>query len=115
MEITITSHGAIRVLVITGSVDSFSADELARRFADLAAQGNARLVADFSLVDYTSSAGLRSLLGAVKHCRGAGGDLRMAAPQPQVRRVLEIAGFADIIQIFPDARLALESYAEDAA
>ncbi|WP_219209503.1 STAS domain-containing protein [Variovorax boronicumulans] len=112
MQIATTPHGTILVLAITGSVDSLNADELTQRFAESIAQGQVRLVADFALVNYTSSAGLRSLLGTVKSCRLAGGDLRIAAVQPQVRRVLEIAGFTSILQLFPDVRHAVESFTE---
>lgn len=112
MQIAITRHDTILVLAITGSVDSLSADELTQRFAESISQGNVRLVADFSLVNYTSSAGLRSLLGAVKGCRLAGGDLRMAAVQPQVERVLEISGFTSILNLFPDVHRAVQSFAE---
>ncbi len=114
MQITVTQHDTISVLAITGSVDSLSADELTQRFAESISQGHVRLVADFSLVNYTSSAGLRSLLGTVKNCRLAGGDLRMAAVQPQVKRVLEIAGFISILNIFPDVHRAVESFTEAA-
>lgn len=114
MQITITQHDTIFVLAITGSIDSLNADDLTRRFAESIAQGHVRLVADFSLVNYTSSAGLRSLLGTVKSCRLAGGDLRVASVQPQVARVLEIAGFTSILNIFPDVRHAVESFTEAA-
>ena len=66
----------------------------------------------FTLVNYTSSAGLRSLLGTVKSCRQAGGDLRMAAVQPQVHRVLEISGFTSILNLFPDVDHAVASFKE---
>ncbi len=114
MQITITQHDTISVLAITGSVDSLSADELTQCFTEAISQGNVRLVADFSLVIYTSSAGLRALLGTVKNCRLAGGDLRMAAVQPQVKRVLDIAGFTSILNIFPDVHHAVSSFTETA-
>lgn len=114
LQITLNPHDKIAVLAITGSIDSLNADELSQRFSQAMDQGHVRLVADFSLVNYTSSAGLRSLLGAVKACRLAGGDLRVAAVQPHVNRVLEIAGFTSILNIFPDVRHAVESFAEAA-
>lgn len=114
MQITLTPHDTIAVLAIMGSIDSLNADELTQRFAQAMDQGHVRLVADFSLVNYTSSAGLRSLLGAVKSCRLAGGDLRVAAVQPQVNRVLEIAGFTSILNIFPDVHHAVGSFKEAA-
>jgi len=114
VQIATKEHDRTFVLAITGSIDSLSADELTQRFAESIEQGKVRLVADFTLVNYTSSAGLRSLLGTVKRCRQAGGDLRVAAVQPQVARVLEVAGFTSILQIFPDVQRAVQSYAEAA-
>jgi anti-sigma B factor antagonist len=110
MEITTTEHADVLVLSITGSVDSLNADQLTSVFAQPIAQGRQRLVADFAQVNYTSSAGLRSLLITVKECRRAGGDLRLAALQPQVERVLAIAGFTGILKIYPDVPAAVASF-----
>ena len=51
-----------------------------------------------------------SLLVTVKECRRAGGDLRLAALQPQVERVLSIAGFTGIMQIYADVAAAVASF-----
>jgi anti-sigma B factor antagonist len=110
LQIDLTQRDTVLVMAITGSVDSLNADELTARFAEPISQGKVRLVADFSQVNYTSSAGLRSLLGTVKSCRLAGGDLRLAALQPQVERVLAIAGFVSILKIFPDLESAVASF-----
>ncbi|KRB98806.1 hypothetical protein ASE11_10730 [Hydrogenophaga sp. Root209] len=114
MQIDITQHDTVFVVAITGSIDSLNVEHLTQRFAESISLSHVRLVADFSRVNYTSSAGLRSLLGTVKSCRLAGGDLRMAAVQPQVHRVLEIAGFTSILNIFPDVHHAVESFTEAA-
>lgn len=110
MDIAITADDDVIVLTITGRVDSLSADQLTSAFAQPIAQGRQRLVADFAQVTYTSSCGLRSLLITVKECRRAGGDLRLAALQPEVERVMSFAGFTDIMQVFPDAAAAVASY-----
>lgn len=110
MEITTTEHADVLVLSITGSVDGLNADQLTGAFGQPIAQGHHRLVADFAQVNYTSSAGLRSLLITVKECRRAGGDLRLAALQPQVERVLAIAGFTSILKIYADVPAAVASF-----
>ena len=110
MEITINERDTITVVTIKGSVDSLNADQLTSAFADPIGQGRVRLVADFAAVTYTSSAGLRSLLATVKDCRRHGGDLRIAALQPQVERVLSIAGFTSIIKVFADREVAIDSF-----
>jgi anti-sigma B factor antagonist len=110
MEVAATHHAHVTVLAIAGSVDSLTADKLTAALTGHVGAGRVRLVADFSAVDYTSSAGLRSLLGALKDSRRLGGDLRMAAVQPSVLRVLSISGFAGIIKIFDDVPSAVASY-----
>ncbi|MBA2964360.1 MULTISPECIES: anti-sigma factor antagonist [Ramlibacter] len=110
MEAILTERDNATIITITGSVDSLNAEQLSATFAPPIAQGRVRLIADFSRVNYTSSAGLRSLLGAVKDSRRSGGDLRIAGLQPQVERVLAIAGFTSIIKVFPDVEAAVASY-----
>lgn len=114
MQIAVTHHESVVVLAVTGSVDSLNADALTQRFTEVIGQGHVHLVADCALVNYTSSAGLRSWLGTLKSCRLAGGDLRLAALQPQVARVLEVAGFSSILHIYPDVRGAVDSFQERA-
>lgn len=110
MELATTLHDQVTVLAIAGSVDSLTADALTAALIDHVGGGRVRLVCDFAAVDYTSSAGLRSLLGALKESRRLGGDLRMAAVQPAVQRVLSLSGFASIIKIFDDVPGAVASY-----
>ena len=110
METSITERDTVTVVAIRGSVDSLNAEQLTTAFAVPIQAGRTRLVADFGAVTYTSSACLRSLLATVKDCRRLGGDLRIAALQPQVERVLSISGFTSIIKIFSDCEGAVESF-----
>jgi anti-sigma B factor antagonist len=110
LQFAITDREDVTVVAIKGSVDSLNADQLTSAFADPISHGRVHLVADFAEVTYTSSAGLRSLLATVKDCRRKGGDLRIAALQPQVERVLSISGFTGIIKIFADQQGAVESF-----
>lgn len=110
MQITVKQTDPVALLAITGSVDSLTAEKLTQALSAQVHAGQVRLVVDFREVDYTSSAGLRSLLGTLKDCRRLGGDLRLAAVQPAVMRVLSLSGFASIIKMFDDATSAVASY-----
>jgi anti-sigma B factor antagonist len=110
MEIQVHSVGNVTVVSIQGSLDTLSAPQLARLFSRQIAEGNVQLVAELGQLEYTSSAGLRAMLGAVREARQQGGDLRLAAAQPQIQRLLELSGFARIMQVFPEAGLAAASY-----
>lgn len=110
MEISIETSGAVVIVRVTGSVDGISAPALQEAFEQQIGNARTRVVADLSGVDYTSSAGLRALLGAMKDARSHGGDLRLAAPRPDVRKVLDMSGFASILKVFDDADTAAASF-----
>jgi anti-sigma B factor antagonist len=110
VEVTVTECDNTTIVKIAGSIDGLNAGQLSSSFAPPITEGRVRLVADFSKVNYTSSAGLRSLLGALNDSRRSGGDLRIAGLQPQVERVLALAGFTGIIKIFADVETAIASY-----
>ncbi len=110
MEISFDHHGHVTVAAIAGSLDALTAPQLIEALNQIIAEGHNRLVADMSRVDYTSSAGLRALLGALKEARTQGGDLRLAGAQESVKKVLELSGFTSILKFFPDAAAAVASF-----
>ena len=71
-------------------------------------------MADLAGVDYSSSAGIRVLLAAVKETRQKGGDLRLTAVQTNVNKVLTLAGIASAIEQYPDAATAISSFSSAA-
>lgn len=111
MQVQVVQHDTITVLIAEGSLDSLSADSLTQILDAQIQAGNTRLVVDLKAVHYTSSAGLRSLLMALKGARRVGGDLRLGAAQPNVMEVLSLAGFTSIIKTFDDVSAATASYA----
>jgi len=110
MEIKNKQVDGVTVLSLNGSIDAVTAPEITEFIQAQIAKGNTKLVADLSGVDYTSSAGLRVLLGAIKETRAQSGDLRLAGIQPDVQKVLNLSGFSNILKIFDDADAAVASY-----
>ena len=111
MDIHIQPRDGIAIVAIAGSVDGLTADTLLATLQTHVEDGNTRLVVDLSAVEYTSSAGLRALLATVKEARRRGGDLRLAQINPNVRKVLELSGFATILKIYAEVDEAVDSYA----
>jgi anti-anti-sigma factor len=111
MEITIEQQASVTVVAMAGSIDALTADALVAALTAEMTAGNSHLVAAMGAVDYTSSAGLRVLLGTVKEARRRGGDLRLAAVQDRVKRVLDLSGFTGILRCYPDVPSAVESFA----
>jgi len=100
MNTSVEPRGDVSIVHIEGSVDGLTSEDLQRVFSSEVEAGHHKLVADFGAVDYTSSAGLRVLLATLKQTRSRGGDLRLAAPRPEVRKVLDLSGFTGILNVF---------------
>jgi len=110
MEVHIEHIDDVTILRFSGKIDAFSAPSITDRIDAQISSGRVKLVADFSAVDYTCSAGLRMLLRLVKETRGQNGDIRLAAVQPEVHKVLDLSGFSRILKLFNDLDSALKSY-----
>ena len=111
MDITDSYIDKLVVIKIAGDIDALSAPKITDHIRDHITKGNVNLVTDLQEVEYTSSAGLRMMLAAVKETRSKNGDMRMANIQPDVLKVLTLTGFNNILKIFPDVDAAVESFA----
>jgi anti-anti-sigma factor len=110
MEIKEQAVDGVTLITLIGSIDAMSAPKITEFIHEQVSKGNIKLVADLSGVDYTSSAGLRVMLGAIKETRSEGGDLRLTGIQTDVSKVLNLSGFANILKIFDDVDSAVASY-----
>jgi len=113
MNIRTSEIGQVRVITVSGSIDALTAGDVEAVLVDQAANGHSRLVIDMSQVEFMSSAGLRMILTGLKACRQAGGDLRIAAAQPGVANILNIAGFTSVLKIYDQIELAVSSFGEN--
>ena len=111
MEIKDKQVDDVTVISLMGSIDAMTAPKITEFIQAQITKGNIKLVADMGGVDYTSSAGLRVLLGAIKETRAQSGDLRLAGVQPDVLKVLNLSGFTNILKLFDNADAAVASYA----
>lgn len=102
LQITDESGNGVRICHLHGRLDGSTSGAADQHLTQLAADSEARkIVLDLAALEYMSSAGLRVLLMAAKRAKGSGASLSLAAPQPAVRQVLEISGFASILDIQP--------------
>ena len=110
MEIHVQQKQSITLIEISGHIDSTNASQLGAAFNEQIESQHYQLIADFSKVEYISSAGLRELVAALKRVRSNKGDLRLASLGEHVEQVLTIAGLNAIFQIFPSQAEAVGSY-----
>jgi anti-sigma B factor antagonist len=81
-----------RVAVVRrGDLDVTGAADAEAAIAALVAPGQS-LIIDMSALDFIDCASLGALLRAQRLARGGGGDVVLAAPQPQALRLLALTG-----------------------
>ncbi len=106
----INSYGSVDVVKVAGRVDSSNAPELDSALKGLQDSNRYKFVIDLAQVDYMSSAGLRTLVSALRTSKKRSGDVRLARPSERVTEVLELAGLTSLFQIFNDQTAAVGSY-----
>lgn len=110
MKTEVTQNNNSTIVAVTGTVDALTAPDLAKILVNEIAEGNINLIVDLIGVEFMSSAGLRTLLGAVKEARSNGGDLRIASTNPGIDKVLKMSGFHNIAKVFPSQADAVSSF-----
>ncbi len=110
MKFDVKHDGTVCIVKVTGSIDGTTSQELQDALGQLLGPDRKNMVIDCADLSYTSSAGLRVLLGGMKDSRRMGGDLRLGGVQPGVHKVLSLSGFDSILKIYPDAQLATQSF-----
>ena len=98
------------IVTVNGSLDALTAPDLRNALSNEIAEGNVNLVVNLMDVEFMSSAGLRTLLGAVKESRSHGGDLRIASTNPGIDKVLKMSGFNNIAKVFSSQAEAVLSF-----
>ncbi len=88
---TVESQGVTSV-VVTGEVDVSNASELAEVLDGLMSAGTKAIDVDMAHVPYIDSTGIGVLVGAAHKMSGAGGEMMLSKPQPNVLRVLTLLG-----------------------
>ena len=114
-----SSQRLVDVFVATpvGQIDHPNAERLKQALAPIletAATSKQSLVLDFTRVEYISSMGLRVLLIAAKQLRAQNARVAVAALQPVVMEIFDIARFNHVLEVFPSVRAALEQFSKAA-
>jgi anti-sigma B factor antagonist len=93
-----TTRG-VTVLDVIGRVDSTTAPVLQDRLAAVLGEPQAKLLVDFTKLDYISSAGFRILLLTARRAEEAGCRFVLCGVSGRVRQLFELAGFLDLFSI----------------
>jgi len=110
MEIQTTEMVGVRVLAVSGHLDTNTSPDAEETINGLIDGGADKLLIDFAALEYISSAGLRILLATAKKLKASGGDLRICGLNETVQEVFDISGFSSILTVSTNRDEALASY-----
>lgn len=101
-----TLESGVLVIAPAGRLNMVAAPTLRHKLHALVEAGHKHVVVDLSRTDMIDSSGLGALVSGLKAARQAGGDLRIAAPNSQVTKVLELTNLNRVLAVHPTAECA---------
>lgn len=104
------ARGDVDILHLDGALDAYSFPRLESALNQLRDKQRHRIVLDCAHLEYINSAALGALIGFARRARENGGDLKIAALTPKIYSIVELLGFDKILQVFPDADLAVGKF-----
>jgi anti-sigma B factor antagonist len=111
MEIGVETRGNhVALIELEGRLDLLSAVDVKQKLAEVVGEGHHRLVVDLHKVSFVDSSGLGALISGLKAARVAGGDLRLARADKQVRYILEILTLDRVLRPHATVEEALSGY-----
>jgi anti-sigma B factor antagonist len=104
--------GRTAVVTLRGELDAHDAPRLRELFsaavAGLEGAESPCLVVDLTGVAFMDSTALGTLVGAVRRVREVGGELAIVLPETAARRIFEITGLDEVLDVHPTRAAALE-------
>ena len=98
MQISCEKNGGELTIAVSGRLDTKTAPELEKTIPD-ELPGVSALTFDLNGLTYTSSAGLRVFLIALKTMKKQGGTVRLINVCRDVLDILEMTGFTDLMTV----------------
>jgi anti-anti-sigma factor len=101
-----TDRGGYVIAALSGDLGIASAPALRGQLRSLL-RAASHLIIDLSAVEHADASGLAVLVGGGRRARLLGGSQRLAAPSPEVARVLWATGLNQHLDIYPTVRAAI--------
>jgi anti-anti-sigma factor len=99
MDLKEEEFGGVTVVQVKGRLDSTTSPMLGERLTAMLGAAKARVLVDFSQLEYISSAGFRILLQAAKRADQNASRLVLCSVSGKVRQLFDLGGFLDLFSI----------------
>lgn len=111
MEARSERRDGIVILFVSGRLDAFGAQQLEQWARDALSDDDHDLVIDMAGSSYLSSGGIRVFSALKKEMKRRNGRFLLASVGEYPMKVLDMAGFTSVLEIFPDADTAVTDIA----
>jgi anti-anti-sigma factor len=99
MDVREEQVGDVTVVQVKGRLDSTTSPMLGECLGAMLSAAKARVLVDFSQLEYISSAGFRVLLQAAKRAEQNAARLVLCGVSGKVRQLFDLGGFLDLFAI----------------
>ncbi|MDP4170537.1 MAG: anti-sigma factor antagonist [Bacillota bacterium] len=99
IKIDIEEYNESLEIKVEGEIDAYTAPKLRDAIFPLSEKENVKMTIDLSDVLYMDSTGLGVIVGVFKSVRSHNGDFKLIGLSDRLKRLFEITGLADIIDI----------------
>jgi anti-sigma B factor antagonist len=107
-HVTRRERAGAAVVAAVGEFDLAMSTELRDELEAAVRELSPHLVIDLSRTLFLDSSGIGALMSAAKLARTSGGWVRLVAPQPNVRRVLELTQIDTVLDLYDDVDAAVD-------
>lgn len=105
LRVSVRERGGTTVVEVAGELDVSTAGELREAFVESIPETEpCNLCLDIRNLTFLSSVGIGLIVSACKRVRAQGGSFSAVCGQSSARRVLEISGLPDYLQLEDDGR-----------
>jgi len=89
------------VVVLAGELDASTAGGLYEALATLNREGVVHVALDLRALEFIDSTGISVIIAEHKRTASANGELIILTPHHNVRRLFEVAGLMDVLDVLP--------------
>lgn len=100
MNVTFNKRGDALIVAVKGRMDAITAPEFESKCSGQIEEGLSLLIADFTELEYISSAGLRGILQIAKRLKQNKGQITFCCLSPMVHNVFSISGFNSMFSLY---------------
>ena len=100
------------IVTLRGELDAHDAPRLRELFSqaveELSSAREPRLVLDLAALEFLDSTVLGTMIGALRRVREAGGEMTVVLPETMARRIFEVTGLDQVLDVRVSRAAALD-------